>query len=96
MNQSAFTVGSVGVVTTNHGGHRPEYYAESLTNRLVNVAETTPEPLKAQAFAFKDVIRALSLHLIKAAIRSDRTTLVSTLRDAGFQEAAQLVATLEV
>lgn len=66
------TVGSVNVVTTSGGGHTPEYFAERIMARLMAVGDTAPEPIKAQALAFRDSMHQIVLEGIKRAIESDR------------------------
>jgi hypothetical protein len=66
------TPGTVSVVTTQNGGHSPEFFAERIVARLIVISETTPEPLKAQALVFRDSMHALILDGIKRAIASDR------------------------
>lgn len=92
---SEFIVGNVMVATTSNRGHDAAFYAESLTKRLISVAESTPEPIRAQALSYESSIRTLSYHLIRSAIRSDRTTITAALLDAGLGEAAALIGTLE-
>ena len=65
-------VGNVMVATTVDGGHPPEFFAERIVARLMSVSETAPEPIKAQALAFRDQMHAIVLDGIKRAIASDR------------------------
>jgi len=64
--------GSVTVVTTSNGGRPPEYFAERIMQRLIHLSDQMPEPIKAQAFAYRDQMQAVILAGIKAAIDSDR------------------------
>ena len=48
------SVGDLGVKTTHNTGHTVEEVAKMATNRLVSVADTAPDQLKAQAHAFKN------------------------------------------
>ena len=56
METDAFelSVGNLGVRTTHKRGHTVEEVAEMATNRLVSVADTAPDQIKAQAHAFKN------------------------------------------
>lgn len=72
---SELKLGNVWVATSNDGGHGPEFYADRIVDRLISVAETAPEPIKAQALVFKESMRAIVLDGIKRAIASDRATL---------------------
>jgi len=69
---SSFQVGHVTVSTTNNGGHPPEYFAEKIVERLMFVADTAPEPIKAQALAFQGQMKMVVLEGIKLAIATDR------------------------
>jgi hypothetical protein len=62
-----------------------------MLERLIKVSDTAPEPIKAQALAFRESMRAVILAGIKGAIRSDHTTIIVNLRQAGMEDAANLV-----
>jgi hypothetical protein len=59
-------VGKVDVVTSNHGGHSPEVFAKMTVDKLMEIADTAPEPIKAQALAFRDQIVWVVLEGIKS------------------------------
>jgi hypothetical protein len=65
-------VGNVRVVTTSNGGLPPEHFAERIVERLIFIGDELPEPIKAQALAYRDSIHAIVLDGIKRAIASDR------------------------
>jgi hypothetical protein len=65
-------IGAVTVSTTNHGGHPPEYWAEQVVNRLIFVGDKLPEPIKAQALAYREQILWIVLEGIKKAVENDR------------------------
>jgi hypothetical protein len=65
-------LGSVTVVTSSHGGHPPEFFAERIVEQLMYVGDQAPEPIRAQAHAFRDRMHAVILDGIKQAIASDR------------------------
>lgn len=66
------SVGNVTVVTTANGGHPPEFFAERIVDRLIFVGENAPEPIKAQALAYRERMLAIVLIGIKTAIEHDR------------------------
>ena len=66
------SVGNVMVVTTKDGGRTPEYFAERIMVSLMFIGDQAPEPIKAQAHAFRDKMQAVILEGIKQAIESDR------------------------
>jgi hypothetical protein len=65
-------VGQVTVVTSNNGGHPPEFFAERIVARLIHISEQAPEPIKAQALVFREQMMAVVLDGVKRAIASDR------------------------
>lgn len=72
MNDLGIGLGKVTVATTSNGGHPPEFFAERIMAKLFIVADTAPEPIKAQALAFQEAIHSVILDGIKRAIASDR------------------------
>lgn len=87
-------VGPVTVHTTNNRGHPPEFYAERILSRLIRISDTAPEPIKAQAIAYRHSMHSVILSGIQRACLSDRTTVIAALRKAGMEDAAKLVLTL--
>jgi hypothetical protein len=76
----------VDVATTSHGGHKPEFWAQRAADRIVQIADTAPMPIREQAIAFKDRLREVILwHMIEA-IKSDRTTVCNIVDQAGRPE----------
>jgi hypothetical protein len=86
--------GSVVVSTTAGRGWTPEELAERLVDRIVGVADTAPEPIRAQAHAFRERLLPLCVFYLRQAAQSDRTTLINKLRDAGFADAADVIRRL--
>jgi hypothetical protein len=66
------SVGQVMVVTTTDGGRPPEYFAERIMASLMFIGDQAPQPIRDQAFAFRDRMHAVILDGIKQAIESDR------------------------
>ena len=66
------SVGTVTVATTTNSGHPPEFFAERIVDRLILVGENAPEPIKAQALAYRESMLAVVLEGINRAIASDR------------------------
>lgn len=69
-------VGTVSVVTTSNGGHPPEFFAQRIVDRLIQISDTAPEPIKAQALAYRESMLAVVLDGVKRAIASDRAHLL--------------------
>jgi hypothetical protein len=65
-------IGSVSVATSNNGGLPPEHFARRVVDRLIYVGDHAPDPIKAQARAYRERMFVVVLDGIKAAIASDR------------------------
>ena len=68
-------VGGVVVHTTSHRGHSAEEIAEMALDKIISVGENAPEPIKAQAFAYKVRLREVLTFYIRKAMLSERTTM---------------------
>lgn len=88
--QGAMTPVAVSV-TAPHTGLNADEMADMLTAKLVYVGPDVPAPLRDQAVAYKDRIRTLSRAYIAQAQRSERTTMIGILEQAGEFEAAKLL-----
>ena len=82
------------VSTTENRGHTPEEVATRCLNRIVNIASTTDPIIRQQAEAFKKEIEQVVIFYMKAAIKSDRTTVYNALLDAGEPKLADLIRRL--
>lgn len=78
----------VGVNTTSGRGLTPEELAAQCADKVVSIADTAPEPIRAQARVFKAQVQQLVELYLKQAVQSDRTTVYNALRDAGHPELA--------
>jgi hypothetical protein len=72
MKSFGMMIGPVTVETSSNGGHSLEFYAETLTNRIISVSSTAPDPIKAQALQYKESLRGLILDTLKRVVISDR------------------------
>jgi len=79
----------VDVRTTHNRGFTPEELAQQCADKIVLVADTAPEPVRAQAQAFKAQIEQMVAGYLKKAVQSDRTTVYNALKDAGHPELAE-------
>lgn len=92
---AAGALGGIVVETTSHRGFSPDEWAERALTRLMYVSDTADPMVKAQAMVFKDKIRAVLVHYMKEAIRSDRTTLIAQLDLQGHGDMANIVRNLK-
>lgn len=89
--EAGISVGNFRVETTSNSGHSPEFYAERICERLIQISQTAPPELRAQAFEYREAMRAVILHGIRQAIRSNHTTLIYQLRHGGLEDAANFI-----
>jgi hypothetical protein len=87
-------VGNAMVVTSNNGGHPPEFWAHRATEHIVSVSETAEPAIREQALAFRSRVEAVILHYMREAIKSDRTTLEHRLTGVGEAELASVIRRL--
>ena len=79
----------VNVATTVGRGFSAEEVAEMLLNKIIHVSDKAPEPIKAQALAYKNQLRPMIVHYMKMAIQCDRTSIFNELHRAGYPELAE-------
>ncbi len=87
-------IGNVIVTTTSNKGHDPDFWAETLADRVVSVGGNCHPLIAQQAQEFKDAVRATALYYIKEAIRSDRTTLTAEFERQGHKDMADIIRSL--
>lgn len=87
-------VGHFEVRTTNDRGFSVEEVAEDLLNKLIYISNNAPEPIRAQAVAFRNQIRPAIIHYMRQAVRSDRTTLAAELSKQGHHDMAEIIRKL--
>lgn len=88
------SAGQLGVNVATGRGFTPEELADQAMGKLMHVSLNAPPAIRDQALAFQGNLRALLVHYLTQAARSDRTTLHNKLREAGFPEAADLILKL--
>lgn len=87
MIESMFpVVSSVEVRTTENRGFTPDEVAQRCVDKIISVGNQTHPAIRDQAHAFKEHIHAVVSFYIKDAIRNDRHTIATRLRDAGHPE----------
>lgn len=72
-------VGSVMVHTTSHRGHNAEELAEMALDKIMRVGDSAPEPIKAQALAYRDNLRTILIFYMRQAMMSERVTVRADL-----------------
>lgn len=79
----------VDVRTTQNRGFTPEELAQQCADKIISVSDTAPEPVRAQAHAFRSQVEQLVALYLQKAVQSDRTTVYNALKDAGHPELAE-------
>jgi len=88
------SVGDIGVKTTHGRGHTVEEVAEMATNKLVSVSDTAPEPIKAQAHAFKNSCHFIIAFYMREAIKNHMCTIGNQLEAQGNKDLAEIIRRL--
>tara|TARA_R100001086_G_C11634742_1_gene202744 strand:- start:31 stop:324 length:294 start_codon:yes stop_codon:yes gene_type:complete len=84
----------VSVETTLNRGWTPEEVAHRCANKLMEVSENAPPVIRDQAEAFKrDIEKTIALYM-REAIKSDRTTIFNTIKNAGYPDLAESIRRL--
>jgi len=82
-------VGSPTVVTTTDRGMNAEEWAELAVKRIVSISADTPMPLREQAIAYRDHIKALLVDYFHKVAQSERATIKVILEQQGHLEIAK-------
>ena len=96
METDSFTIsiGSLDVKTTKNRGHTVEEIAERATNKLVSVADTAPDSIKAQAHAFKNKCHFIIAYYMREAIKNHMCTIGNKLEQQGNKDLAEIIRRL--
>ena len=96
METDSFTIsiGNLGVKTTHGRGHTVEEIAEMATNKLVSVSDTAPDPIRAQAHAFKKTCQFVITYYMKEAIKNHMCTIGNQLEQQGHKDLAEIIRRL--
>ena len=92
--ESNIGVTSVNVATSDNGGLSTDQIVELAADKLLNVAETAPQPIRDQAMAFQENIRIVLKQYIDLARREERGTIAQKIRESGQTELADLIRRL--
>jgi len=83
--------GSVSVMTTSNGGFPVDHWAERATNTIVSVGSQSHPAILEQANAFKDEVFRVIKYYMEEAIKSDKTTIIAELENAGYSDMAEIL-----
>jgi len=81
----------VDVATTHNRGWTASEVSERCVAKIMSVSENAPPVIKDQALAFQDDLKCVVEYYMKEAIKSDRTTVINTLIQAGHPKLAEMI-----
>ena len=84
----------VTVHTSDNKGFSPEEVASRCADKIIQVGENAPLEIQEQARAYKEHIEKVIAFYMKEAIKSDRTTVVNAIKNAGQEKLAELIRRL--
>jgi hypothetical protein len=82
-------IGTPTVVTTTDRGMNAEEWAELAVERIVSVSMDTPMPLREQALAYRNRIKALLVDYFHKVAQSERATIKVILEKEGYFDLAK-------
>jgi len=88
-------VGTPLVMTTQDRGMSSDEWAELALNRIVSVSENSPMPIREQALAFRDDLRAVLKFYFKRVALTERTTIANKLRKEGYNQIADKIVDID-
>ena len=92
--ESDFSLGKLGVTTTEGKGHDPEFWAAQATKKICDISDNAPDHIKQQALAFQNQVYTVILYTIKNAIKSQNTTYANLLEKQGHSDMAKILKEL--
>jgi major membrane immunogen (membrane-anchored lipoprotein) len=81
----------VTVHTSDNKGFSPEEVASRCADKIIQVGGNAPIEIQEQARAYKEHIEKVIAFYMKEAIKSDRTTVVNAIKNAGQEKLAELI-----
>jgi len=93
-NVNVAQVGSVNVTTSENGGLSDEQIAELVLDKICMISNTAPEPIRQQAFAYKEKIRKILIDYVALAKKEERASIVNILEKNGGNDLANLIRRL--
>ena len=87
-------IGSVNVSTSDNGGLSDEQIAQIVLDKICIVSNTAPEPIRQQAFAYKENIRKILLEYVKLAKKEERASIIHVLEKNAGSDVANFIRRL--
>ena len=87
-------IGNLGVKTTDYRGHTVDEIADRAVDHIVSVSDDAPEPIKAQAYAFKERCRKVIEYYMQEAVNNHMCTIGNKLEQQGHKDLANIIRRL--
>ena len=88
------TIGNLGVKTTDYRGHTVEEIADRAVEHIVSISDDAPEPIKVQAYAFKERCRKIIEYYMQEAVNNHMCTIGNKLDKQGQKDLANIIRRL--
>ena len=88
------SIGDLGVKSSLGRGHTVAEVADMASDKLVSVSDTAPEPISAQAHAFKNQCHTIITYYMKEAINNHICTVCNQLEAQGHKDLANIIRRL--
>lgn len=85
------SLGEAKVHISDGRGMSPEEIADFAIERIMNISNGAPQPIRDQAYTFKNQIRLVLVEYLKQAARSERVTICNLLRESGQEQLADKI-----
>jgi len=87
-------VGTLAVKTTDHRGHSVNEIADRAVDHIVSISDDAPEPIKVQAYAFKERCRKVIEYYMQEAVNNHMCTIGNKLEQQGHKDLANIIRRL--
>lgn len=84
-------LGNIKAMGVSGRGFTPEELAENALDRIISISSTADPVIRQQAEAFREHLRAVLISYGRQCVRSNHTTIINRLRDAGHPELTKLL-----
>lgn len=88
-------VGVANVITTNNRGLNADEWAELALNRILSISDNAPMPIREQALAFREDLKAVLVYYFKKSARAERMTISNALKSEGLSHLADKIVDIE-
>lgn len=91
MLNGTVAVGTVNIFSTSGRDYDYEELADMAISKIINIGPEVPSPIREQAFAFRDKVKNIIMHYLKAAQECERRTIAIKVRELGNATLADII-----